>query len=156
MKKFLVLGTGILMMLALLAGAFCLDAVRLTREAEAPVAVVDDELQSQENRFLQALSSWSAAPQTLKPLVESLAKASSRDVRHKEFNVLVAATNRALQDAARAGQTPPATINDNLAGAVNRRTVIDRQYQEKVAALRQFQQSFIGQVGTRLLGQTNE
>jgi hypothetical protein len=79
------------------------------------------------------------------------AKADTIGQRQQAFDDLVAATERGIQSQISSNETLPPTIKDVLAGAINRRNLAEREYQNAVSSLERWQATIVGRIGRRIL-----
>lgn len=151
-KRFLILGTALIAMAALIGVAFVADSVRLTRAARASVDVIDVELKKQEDRYVRILSEEKALPAEVTNLIEAHAKAPARADRQQAFADLVVAANDML-----AVETDlSAGLKDRLAGALNRWSVLDRQFQAELESDRSWQATLRGRIGAQAIAWLEE
>jgi hypothetical protein len=145
MKK-LVLPGAVVVMLVVLAGAFALDCLRYAASARQRVALADDEMRKHEQRLVGLLTTGQGTtPELQAALAAHSEAAGSMRNRHAAYRKLAAV---ALGSTSNADPKDPLARKrmDDIAGAINRRDVAEKQYEVEAAAYQQFLGKFMGSV----------
>jgi len=150
MKK-LVLPIAIVLMMVLIAAAYVWDSVRAATEARHRVDLADQEMQRHEERMLKLLSDHPKATPEVKAAVTSFHDvANTPQKRLDAYGQIVASFKSTM--AAQVDATNPLErkFMDDIAGAMNRREVAHKQYDEESTAYQRFLGGFRGRIA-RLL-----
>lgn len=145
MRK-LILVIAVLVMGAIMAGAFAMDSVRLTLAAREQVANADDALKTAEIRLVRTLSAWGDAPESVKSAIQAYNAATTPEERRGAYDELVAATQQAITS-----QPPITTTKDDIAGAINRRVVAERPFNEVKEEYDRWLKTPRGRLGEQIL-----
>ena len=145
-KRTLVIGA-VVALAALNVAAFCVDCVRLADAAAARVALGDSDMEKQEARLAKLLTSDANVSGATKEAVAAWQKAVSqedRTARQAAYDKLVAAARSAVAP----NPTDPLErkFADDVAGAINRRQVAEKPYEDEQAAYDAFLKTFRGRV----------
>jgi len=135
-----------------MTGAWAWDCARLVRVADDAVAEADREVRRHEERLLSALAGFDDDAPELRHAAAAYRDAHGGVARRRAYGDVVAAARRVL--LARNDPTDPLArrFADDVAGALNRRDVADRHFDEVVAACRALSGSFRGRLGRRVSG----
>lgn len=145
MRK-LILVIAVFVMGGIMVGAFTIDSVRLTLAARDRVAVADDALKTAEIRLVRTLSAWGDAPESVKSAIQAYQAAKTPEERRGAYDGLVAATQQAITS-----QPPIATTKDDIAGAINRRVVVERPFNEVKEEYDRWRKTTRGRLGEQML-----
>ena len=149
MRK-LLLVLGVLVLAAIMAGAFVMDSVGLTMNIHDEVNAADEAMKVAETRLVRTLSGWPEAPASIKSALQMYAEKSSREDRREAYDSLVAVTQQALQSSDPA-QHPPQALKDDIAGAINRRAVAERPYREVESEYQAWGKTLRGRIGEEII-----
>lgn len=148
MKK-LVLPLAILAMGLLLGAAVVADCLRLAADARERVAMADAEIEKHERRLVKLLDGWAAKSPVIVAAIATFEAADGPEARNEAYERLVASYR----------QTAPTTVDptnpldrkfmDDTAGAINRREIAQKPYDDESSAYRQFLASWKGAVARR-------
>ncbi len=131
---------------SLLAVAIAVDCVRLAADARDRVRLADEELKKHEVRLAKLLAS---SPQ-LSPEVESAIAAheTAADIlaRHAAYDDLVASFRKTMSGSIDATNQLARKFMDDTAGAINRREIAEKPYEDESAAYETYLASWRGQI----------
>ncbi len=146
MKKLVIPGV-VVAMLLLLSSAFVLDCLRYAASARQRVALADEEMRKHEQRLVGLLSSGQGASPELQSALSAYNEAAgSMQNRHAAYRKLAAFALSSAGGKADPNDTLARTRMDNIAGAINRRDVAEKQYAVEAAEYQKFLGSFLGRV----------
>lgn len=148
--KFIVLPLAIATMLALVAAAFTWDCVRIEHAEAEQLAAHDAELVKNEERLVAAVEGLPDVPAEVTAAIATYRAAQDRDARHAAYATLQAATERSLVTSLDPTNPLARRAMDEVAGAINRRTIAEKSYAEQRAIYTAWQQSFRGRVASSL------
>lgn len=131
---------------ALLAMAIAVDCVRIAGDFRERVALADAELAKQETRLVKLLE---ASPQVTPEVTAAIA--SHRDAkdlceRHEAFDTLVARFQQTMASKLDATNPLDRKVMDDVSGAINRRQVAEKPFDEEEAAYQAYLASWRGQI----------
>lgn len=150
--KFIVLPLAVLVMLALVAVAFAWDCVRLEHQAAERLAVADAELTRPEQRLVATLNGLPEVPADVTAALATYRAAQTRPERHAAYADLQATTERSLVTSLDATNPLSRRVMDEVAGAINRRTIAEKTYAAQQSQYQAWQQSFRGRVASVFTG----
>lgn len=150
MKPWLVLTPALGLMAALVAGAFALDSVRAERARQAEVDQLDTDLAAQEKRLLAALDRLAELPRPVTQARVAYQAATNRDDRQARYTELATMVQREVMPSLDVNQPADRLALDELAGAINRREVVSRRWDELAAEYRAWQATLRGRWAARL------
>jgi hypothetical protein len=144
MKK-LVLPLGLLVMALVLGAAVAIDCMRLASDARHRVQLADDEMKKHEERLVKLLSGNSKVSPMVEAEVVTYEHADNRNNRHLYFDEVVASVRKATPSI---DPTNPLErkFMDDIAGAINRREIAEKQYDEESTAYQKFLGSWQGKM----------
>ncbi len=145
MKKsviFLAIGA----MALLLAAAVAWDSLRYVASARERVAMADAEMQKNEERLAKLLAGSQQVSPEVKAALSEHEAAEGRPARHAAYDKLVASFRQTMQSAVDPTDPLGRRFMDDIAGAINRREVVEKQYDSEWAAYREALGEFRGQV----------
>lgn len=145
MKK-LVIPLAILMMLLLLGAAVAWDSVRYAAAGRHRVALVDEELQKHEARLLKLLAGHAQTSPDVQSAIAAYQGGGSPETRHAAYEQLVASFRKTMSNAIDPTNPLDRKFMDDIAGAINRREMAEKQYDDESAAYQRFLSSFRGSV----------
>ncbi len=141
MKK-LVLPLAALLMAGLLFAAIAWDCVALATDARRRVVLADEELQKQEVRLVKLLGGFPGRSPEVQAAIDEYRMTDGFQARHDAYERLVASFRQSMS----AGIDPTNPLDrkfmDDVAGAINRREIAERPYNDELAEY----QSFLGGV----------
>ena len=149
MKK-LIVPLAVVGMLMLLAAAVAWDCVRLAADARYRVSLADQEMQKHERRLVKLLSDSSASSPELQSAVATYQKADDLKTRHEAYERLVASFRKHITDEIDSTNPLDRKFMDDVAGAINRREIAEKQYDAETAACDSYLNSWRGRVATSL------
>jgi hypothetical protein len=147
MKVFTVWAVCALAFVALLAGAIGWDAVRELRSAHTLVLDNDREVRLQEERFLNNLTPVGINTEDVQAEKIRFQQAQTTVVREAAFQDLLVRIGRLNPTAP--GDPVARRAADEYAGALNRRQIAVRRYQEAAAEYNAASQTWTGKLARR-------
>lgn len=146
MKKLVIPGA-LVAMLVLLAGAFVLDCLRYAASARHRVALADDEMRKYEQRLVGLLSAGQGTSLELQAALSAYNEAAgSMHNRHAAYRKLATLALSFPGGKADANDTLARKRMDDIAGAINRRDVAEKQYEVEAAEYKKFLDGLMGSV----------
>jgi hypothetical protein len=145
MKK-LVLPLAILVMLLLLGAAMAWDCVRYAADARHRVELADQEMQKQEARLVKLLTGFAKTPPEVQSAVAAYRGAESPHARHGAYEQLVVSFRKTMVSEIDPTNPLDRKFMDDIAGAINRREVSEKAYDDESAAYQHFLAGFRGSV----------
>ena len=145
MKK-MILPLAIVAMAALLGAAAAWDCVRLASSARYRVTLADEEMQKHERRLVKLLNDSPNTSPDVRSAVASYESADKREARDEAYERVVAQIRGRTDDKIDAASPLDRKFMDDVAGAINRREIAQRPYEEELAAYQRFLGSFRGSV----------
>lgn len=132
----------------LLAVAIAVDCVRLANDAHERVRLADDELHKHEERLAKLLADSPQATPEVKQAVASYRSASAKNwqARHEAYQQMVAAFHQTMSGSLDATNPLTRKFMDDTTGAVNRREVAEKPFDEEQAAYQAYLASWRGQI----------
>jgi hypothetical protein len=150
MKK-LVLPIAIVLMMVLIAAAYVWDSVRAAASARHRVDLADQEMQRHEQRLLKLLTEHPEATAEVKAAVASFQNdADTPQKRRDAYAQVVASFNSTMAVEIDATNPLKRKFIDDVTGAMNRREIAQKQYDEESTAYQRFLGGFRGRLA-RLL-----
>jgi len=131
---------------ALLAMAIAVDCVRIAGDYQERVALADAELSKQETRLVNLLE---ASPQVTPEVTAAIASyrdAQDWPARHEAFEALAASVQQTMAGKLDATNPLDRKVMDDVAGAINRRQVAEKPFDEQEAAYQAYLASWRGQI----------
>lgn len=146
MKKLVIPGV-VVAMLVLLSSAFVLDCLRYATSARQRVALADEEMRKHEQRLVGLLSAGQGTSPELQAALSAYNEAAgSMQNRHAAYRKLAALALSSAGGKVDPNDTLARTRMDNIAGAINRRDVAEKQYAVEAGEYQKFLGSFLGRV----------
>jgi DNA mismatch repair ATPase MutS len=145
MRK-LILPLAILAMAALLGGAVALDCLRLAWDGHSRVLTADGQMAAQEIRLVKALNNSAKKTPEVESSIASLKSKHDRRARIEAYDSLVASFRNSLSGKIDPTDPLDRKFMDEAAGAINRREVAKKQYDEELAAYQNYLNSWRGRV----------
>lgn len=144
----------VVLMSGLVAGAFIWDCVRLDRQFSAQLDAVDGEMLKHEDRLITAVQGMPQVPNDVNAAIENYRAAQGRENRHAAYAALKATTERSLTTLLDPTNPLSRRVMDDVAGAINRRTVAEKPYADAVSDYQRWQNTFRGRVASNFTGST--
>jgi hypothetical protein len=145
MRK-LILPIALLAMAALLGAAVAIDCVRLAAAARYRVDLADAEMVKPEIRFVNLLSGYAKSTPEIQSAISNLKSIHGRRARMDGYEALVASFRKTMSAEIDVSNPLDRKFMDDAAGAMNRRDVAQKQYDEEVANYQNFLNSWQGKV----------
>jgi hypothetical protein len=147
MKK-LILPVALLAMAAFIGVAMVVDCIRLAGDARDRMELADQELAKHEARLVKVLEGSPDQSPEVTTAIEDYAAAWDLKTRHSAYDKLVAAYQSTM--AGKGDATNPASrkFMDDANGAINRREVAEKQFDEEWQAYQEFMNSRRGRVAS--------
>ncbi len=153
MKK-AVLPLAVLAMLGLIGAAVAWDCVRLAADARHRVELADEELQKHEQRLVTLLTGSPRLSREVHDAVNAHQETSGPQARHAAYDKLVASFRQTMSESIDPTNPLDRRFMDDIAGAINRREVAQKPYDNEVAEYHQFLQGHRGNVARWFSSQT--
>src|SRR5215210_7871111 len=145
MRK-LVLPLAILAMAGLLGAAVVIDCVRLARSAQHRVELADAEMAKNEIRLVKQLEGNAKTTTAVSAAIEHLKSIHGREARMAGYDSLVASYRNTMSGTIDADNLLDRKYMDDAAGAMNRRDVAQKQYEEELGAYQVLLSSWRGRI----------
>jgi hypothetical protein len=145
MKKLIVPGA-LIGMAALIGVAMIVDCVRLANTSQHRVELADQELQKHEQRLVKTLQGF---PERT-PEVEAAFAAyeAANRMRHAEYEKLVASFQQTMAGKMDATNPLNRKLMDDVTGAINRRRIAEKSYDEEMRGYQEFLNSWRGRAAS--------
>jgi hypothetical protein len=145
MKK-IVLPLAVLAMIALLAAAFAWDCVSLAANGRRRVASADEEMHKHERRLVQLVKGSPRLSPDVQAAIAAHETADTSAARHDAYERLVASFRLSMSGGVDPTNPLDRKFADDVAGAINRREIAQKPYDEELDAYRAFLAGFRGRV----------
>lgn len=146
MKKLVIPGV-VVAMLVLLSGAFVLDCLRYAASARQRVTLADEEMRKHEERLVGLLSAGQGTSPELQAALSAYNEAAgSMRNRHAAYRKLSTLALSSTSGKADPNDTLARKRMDDIAGAINRRDVAEKQYEVEAADYKKLLDGFMGSV----------
>jgi hypothetical protein len=145
MRK-LILPMALLAMAALLGAAVAIDCVRLAADGHSRVLVADGQMATQETRLVNVLANSPKTTPEVQSAISILKSIHGRQARMQAYDGLVASFHKTMSGTVDATNPLDRKFMDEAAGAINRRDVAQKQYDEESAAYQGLLNSWKGRV----------
>ena len=145
MKRYL-LPLILLSAFALLAIAIVVDCVRLAGDARGRLDTADGELQKHEERLVTLLAASPQVTPQVKDAIAAYRAANDLQARHAAYQQVVASFRQTMNGAADATNPLDRKFMDDTAGAINRREIAEKPYDEESAAYQAYLASWRGTI----------
>ena len=133
MKK-IILPLAIVAMMVLLAAAYTWDSVRTADNAHRRVELADEEMHKHEDRMVKLLSDSSQITPEVQAGIAAYQNATDPLTRQKAYEQLAASFQKTMSSKIDPTNPLDRKFMDDIAGAINRREVAQKQYDEESAA----------------------
>ena len=140
-------------MALLLMAAVAWDSLRFASAARDRVLLADAEMRKQEERLVKLLSSSEQASPEMKHSIATYEAAGNSQTRHDAFDELVASFRQTMSNAIDATNPLDRRFMDDIAGAINRREVAEKQYDVEWASYREALSGVRGRIARMLSAQ---
>jgi hypothetical protein len=146
MKK-LVLPIAIVLMMVFIAAAYTWDSVRAAAAARHRVDLAGQEMQKHEQRLVKLLEEHpKATPEVKAAVVSFRSDTSSPEKRRDAYGQVVASFKSTMAGQIDATDPLDRKSMDDIAGAMNRREVAQKQYDEESTAYERFMSGIRGRL----------
>ena len=145
MRK-LILPLAILAMAALLGGAVAVDCVRLALDGHSRVLAADGQMAAQEIRLVNALNNSAKKTPEVESSITNMKSIHDRRARIEAYDSLVATFRNTLSGKIDPTNPLDRKFMDEAAGAINRRDVAQKQYDEEWTVYHKYLNSWRGRV----------
>ncbi len=147
MKK-LIIPAALLAMAAFIGAAFVLDCVRLASAAHERVELADHEMAKHEARLVKTLEGFNKRTPEVDAALEEYAETWEIEPRHAAYDKLVASFQKTMAGDIDATNPINRKFMDDVAGAINRRQVAEKQFDGEWQAWQEFLKSQRGRVAS--------
>jgi hypothetical protein len=144
--KKLILPLGIAAMLLLIGAAVVWDCLLLDADARHRVALADGELKKHEERLVKLLLGSPKSSPEVTTAITVWEQAKDIPTRHAAYEDIVAAFRKTMFDDFDPNNTLDRKFADDVAGAINRREVAQKPYDEERALYQNFLNSINGAI----------
>jgi hypothetical protein len=155
MRK-LILPFALLAMAALLGAAVAIDCVRLAADGHNRVLLADEQISTQENRLVAVLANSSKTTPEVQSAISTLKSIHGRQSRVQAYDGLVASFHKTMSGTVDATNPLDRKFMDEAAGAINRRDVAQKQYDEESTAYQGLLNSWKGRVAKMFSSQARQ
>jgi hypothetical protein len=145
MKKGVLL-VGLLVMFMIVGGAIVWDCVRLAQDAQHRVSLADDEVTKHELRLMKLLEASPALTPELEAAIAQYGAANSLVAKRAAYETVVAGFRKSMQSRVDATNPLDRKFMDDVAGAINRRELALKPYEQELAAYNAFMVSVRGSI----------
>ena len=145
MKK-LIIPIALLAMAALIGAAMAWDCVRLANDARERVELADQELAKHEQRLVKTLSGSAERSPEVDTALKDYAVAWDLEPRHVAYDKLVASFQQTMSEKIDPTNPLQRKFMDDVAGAINRREIAEKQFDVEWTAYQEFMKSRRGKV----------
>jgi hypothetical protein len=145
MKK-LVIPIALLAMATLIGAAMAWDCVRLANDARTRVELADQELAKHEQRLVKTLEGVPERSPEVEAALKDYAAAWDLTPRHEAYDKLVASFQQTMSEQIDATNPLQRKFMDDVAGAINRREIAEKQFDVEWAAYQEFMNTRRGKV----------
>lgn len=136
---------GIVVLLLILA--LCFDSASEIQAVRSQLETVDTELKLHEERYLREISSFPNIPGELTESIQRYRTTDTISARHRLFNDLTTQAQRFLLGRDPSSNQLERKMLDEMAGALNRRQIAERHFQEALQECKRVQSSWRGTLG---------
>jgi hypothetical protein len=130
----------------LLAVAIAVDCVRLAADARERVRMADDELKKHEDRLATLLAGSPQISPEVKTAIAAYRTAADPSTRHAAYEQLVTSFRQTMSGAIDATNPLDRKFMDDTAGAINRREIAEKPFDEESAAHQAYLARWRGQI----------
>jgi hypothetical protein len=147
MNKIIIAGA-LLAMAALIGGAFVADCMRIAGDAHERVELADQELAKHEARLVKTLEGFNERTTEVDAALKEYAEAWDLKPRHAAYEKLVASFQQTMSSKIDPTNPLQRKFMDDVAGAINRREIAEKQFDAEWTAYREFMNSRRGEVAS--------
>jgi hypothetical protein len=147
MKK-LIIPLALLTMACLIGIALAVDCVRLANDARERVELADQELAKHESRLVKTLEGSADQTPEVAAALKDYSAAWELKPRHAAYDKLVATFQRTMSTNIDATNPANRKFMDDASGAINRRQVAEKLFDEEWRAYGEFMNSRRGRVAS--------
>ena len=131
---------------SLLAVAVAVDCVRLAADARDRVRMADDELKKHEDRLATLVAGSPQLSPEAKIALATYRTADDPTARHAAYEQLVTNFRQTMSQTIDATNPLDRKFMDDTAGAINRREIAEKPYEEESAAYQAYLRSSRGRI----------
>jgi hypothetical protein len=143
-------------MAVLLGGSVVIDCVRLAADRHHRVFSADGQMVTQEIRLVNLLANSPKATPEVQSAISILKSIHGRQARMQAYDALVASFHQTMSGRIEATNPLDRKFMDEAAGAINRRAVAQKQYEEESSDYQNFLNSWRGSVAKRFSSQARQ
>ncbi len=148
MRK-LIVPIALLLMGILLGTAVVRDCVRLAADRNNRVSVADGQMMTQEFRLVTMLENSPKTTPEVYAAISTLKSTKSRQARIQAFDALVASYRKTMPGKLDPTNPLDRKLMDEADGAINRRDVVQKQYDEEASEYLDFLNSWRGGIAKK-------
>lgn len=152
MKKLIIPGA-LVGMAALIGVAMTVDCVRLANAARHRVDLADSELAKHEQRLVKTLKNLHERTPEVEQALDDYESAADRTARHAAFDKLAASVHQTISSRMDATNPTNRKFMDDVAGAINRRQIAEKEYAAEADDYRDFMNSTRGKAAQVFLSE---
>jgi hypothetical protein len=134
----------------LLAGAVWLDCNRIGSDYLRRVNLASEEMKKQEERLMSVLRSEPKASPEVRAAIEHYSSVANSPIdtkaRFEAYDAVIESYRKTMSASVDPTNPLDRKFMDNVAGAINRREVTEKQYDAEVAAYEQFANTWQGKI----------
>jgi hypothetical protein len=145
MKK-LVVPLAILLMAVLIFAAFALDSTRMAVDARHRADLADGELRKHEQRLVTLLAGSDKRSPEVDSAIKAYEAADDLPVRHAAYTQLITAFRQTMSTKVDPTNPLDRKFMDDIAGAINRREIAEKPFQDEWKAYEEFLNSLRGRI----------
>ncbi len=153
-KSYLILALAAMALLVF--AAFTWDSVRRVDQARRRMEMADSDMRTNEQRLIKLLSGTPDVGAKLQSAVEAYEAAGDIPTRHDAYDELVARFRQVGPSEIDATNPLDRKFMDDIAGAINRREVSQKEYEIEHAAYRKSLDGFRGSLARIFSSQSRE
>jgi hypothetical protein len=148
MRK-LIVPLALLAMGALLSAAVVIDCVRLAADRHGRVLYFDGQMATQEIRLVNVLANSSKLTPEVQSAISVLKSIHGRQARMQAYDALVASFQKTMSGTVGDANPIDRKFGDEAAGAINRREVAKKDFDEESSIYQDFLNSWRGSIAKR-------
>lgn len=152
MKKSVIF-TAFGVMLLLLVAALVWDSLRYVKAARHRVSLADLQMQTQEVRLLKLLDASPQRSPEVRTAIVDYNSAAPPPIRRQAYDTIVTSFRQTMSEKIDPTNPLDRRFMDDVAGAINRREVAEKQYDVEWAAYREALSGFRGRIARTLSSQ---
>jgi hypothetical protein len=136
-------------MAALLGGAVAIDCVRLAADRHSRVSVEDGQMAMQEIRLVNLLANSPMTTPEVYAAISTVKSIHGRQARMQAYDALVASFQKTMSGKVDPTNPLDRKFMDEVAGAMNRRAVAKKRYDEESNIYQDFLNSWRGSIAKK-------